>query len=126
MMAVQIVPCDAALLFWSQTTTLDGVSYLLTFRYNSREAAYYLNIGSADGLTDYVVGAKLVVGFALLRPWATPPGELVVLSGSDDDSPPRLGDLADGARCTLLYIPQADLFAPGNTVDPQRFPGFLV
>lgn len=125
-MATVIIPCDPSLPFWTQTTTLDGVPYLLTFRYNIREDAYYLSISSADGATDYVLGMKLVVGISLLRPWPSPPGEMMVVAGSTDDSPPRLGDLADGARCALLYIEEADLFAPGNTVDPERFPGFVV
>ena len=61
-MSLQVIPCDPALPFWTQTTTLDGVPYLLTFRYNIREDAYYLSISSADGATDYVLGMKLVVG----------------------------------------------------------------
>ena len=125
-MAVQIIPCDAALPYWDQTTTLDGISYLLQFRYNTRESVYYLSISSADGRIDYALGIKLVQSTFLLRPFPTPPGEMMVVAATLDDSPPRLGDLADGARCTLLYIPKADLFAPGNTVDPERFPGFLV
>jgi hypothetical protein len=126
-MATQIIPCDPVLPFWSQTTTLDGVPYLLTFKYNQRETVYYLDIASSDGTIDYVFGLKLVPSIPLLRPWATPPGELVVISQSiADDSPPALGDLADGGRCVLMYIPEADLFAPGNTVDPNRFAGFLV
>ncbi len=126
-MSVQVIPCDPVLPFWTQTTTLDGIPYLLTFRYNQRETVYYLNISSSDGTIDYVLGMKLVVGIPLLTPWSTPPGEMVVISQSiANDSPPSLGDLADGARCVLMYIPEADLFAPGNTLDPNRFPGFIV
>lgn len=120
-MATVVIPCDPVLPFWTQTTTLDGVAYLLNFRFNSREQCYYLNISSADGTIDYVIGMKLVSDFFLLRPWATPPGEMMVISQSGaDDSPPGLGDLADGGRCKLLYIEAADLFASGSGIDPER------
>ncbi len=124
---IVVIPADPILPFWTQTTTLDGVPYLLQFTYSQRETVYYLSISSADGTVDYVLGMKLVPGIPLLRPWPTPPGEMAVLSQSSaDDSPPALGELADGARCALLYIPEADLFAAGNTLDLERFPGFVV
>jgi uncharacterized protein DUF6983 len=125
-MSTLIIPCDPVLPFWTQTTTLDGVPYLLTFTYNQRETVYYLSISSADATVDYVLGMKLVPGIPLLRPWPTPPGEMFVITQSADDSPPALGELADGARCVLMYVEAATLFQTGNTVDPERFPGFVV
>jgi hypothetical protein len=121
-MATVIIPCDPVLPFWTQTTTLDGVPYLLNFRFNSREQCYYLNISSADATIDYVIGMKIVSNFFLLRPWTTPPGEMMCIA-QGDDSPPGLGDMADGGRCKLIYIEATDLFGPGSTVDPERFSG---
>jgi hypothetical protein len=127
-MTMQIIPCDPVAPFWTQTTTLDGVPYLLTFRYNSREQVYYLCIDSADGKTNYVQGVKLVCNFLLLTAYGNvPPGELMVLtSASGNDAPPNIGDLADNGRCTLVYVPEADLFGPGGTIDLTRFSGFIV
>lgn len=129
-MALQQIPCDLVRPFWTQTTSLDGVPYLLTFRYNAREATYYLSIDSADHTVNYVQGLKLVPNVPLLMSKGpTPPGELYVLTQSaTDDSPPGLGELADGGRCALLYLPEADLFANGGDAsgEPQRFSGFVV
>lgn len=120
-MTTGIVPVESTAPYWTQTTTLDGVAYLLTFRYNFRESCYYLQIDSADGKTTYVQGVKLVADFFLLRPYATPPGELLVLVPDADDSPPRLGDFAEnGGRATLYYIEAATIYAQG--IDPERNP----
>jgi uncharacterized protein DUF6983 len=119
-MSTVVIPVDPTALFSTQTTTLDGVPYLLTFRYNSREQAYYLTIQSADGLTTYVQGVKLVSDFFLLRPYPTPPGELLVLVPDSDDSPPRLGDFAAGGRATLYYLDAPTVFAAG--IEPERNP----
>jgi hypothetical protein len=120
-MATIVIPTDTSHLFWTQTTTLDGVPYLLEFRYNSREGCYYMSISSADAATVYIQGLKLVPDFPLLQQFATPPGEIIVASFSaTDDSPPKLGELGEGQRCSLTYIEQADLLAQG--VEPQRNP----
>jgi hypothetical protein len=127
--AIEIVPCDASAPFWSQTTTLDGTPYLLTFRYNSREATYYLCIDSADGTVNYAQGVKLVSGIYLLRSTGdSPPGELIVIPAGTDDRSPTLGDFADGGRCQLFYVTEAALFALGGEAsgEPQRFIGSLV
>jgi hypothetical protein len=124
-MALQQIFGDLIAPFWVQTTTLDGTAYLLTFRFNFREQAYYLQIQSSDGTITYAQGIKLVPGILLLGAYATPPGELTVLPLSADDSPPRIGELVDGGRCGLVYIPAADLFTLGNTADLWRYKGGL-
>lgn len=123
MSTVQI-STDSTDLFWAQTTTLDGVAYLLTFRYNSRESAYYLSVASADDTVTYVQGIKIVSNYPLLQSYPTPPGELVCVSFSADDDPPALGEMGDSLRCTLFYIEQADVLTAG--ADPSRNPGFIV
>jgi hypothetical protein len=123
-MASQEIFTDTSAVFETQTTTLDGVAYLLTFRYNTRESCYYVTIASSDDTIEYVGGLKLVTNFPLLQSYPTPPGELVCQSFSSDDTPPALGELGDGCRCTLYYIEQADVLNAG--VDPARNPGFIV
>lgn len=121
-----IIPTDTTALFWTQTTTLDGVAYLLTFRYNSREACYYLTIASADDSVTYAQGVKLVSNFPLLQTYGdNPPGELWAVSFStSDDSPARLGELGPDQRVALMYVEAADLVAGGS--EPWRNPGPFV
>ena len=114
-MSIVVIDTDTSLLFWTQTTTLDGIPLLLTFRYNSRESVYYLTIQSADASTTYIQGLKLVTNFPLLQQFASPPGEMVVISqSSTDDSPPALGELGIGQRCVLLYLDQATTLDAGG------------
>jgi hypothetical protein len=121
-MASYTIAVDPTLAFFTQTTTLDGTPYLLTFRYNYRESVYYLDIYSADGKTPFVVGLKIVCSFPLLRTYATPPGELYALTSSTtDDTPPALGEMGDGLRVQLVYIDEATLIAADT--EPWRNPG---
>lgn len=124
-MSVAIIPTDPVRLFWTQTTTLDGIPYLLTFRFNSREQVYYLDIVSADGLVFYAEGLKLVSNFPLLRTYGVPPlggpgGELMAIATTSDDSPAKVGEMGDKLRVSLMYIEQADLLASGT--EPHRNP----
>ncbi len=49
--------------FYSQRTVLGGVSYVLTFRYNSRMDRWILDIADANAVT-------LVTGVPILGRWA--------------------------------------------------------
>lgn len=122
-MSFVFVPTDTIAPFWSQTTTLDGVAYLLNFVYSARESCYYLQIQSSDGVTTYAQGIKIVTNFPLLRPYTTPPGELFAVAPTGDDSTPALGELGIGQRVVLRYLEEADLAA--NGFEPERFAGFL-
>ena len=120
-MATVKISADPSKLFWAQTTTLDGEPYLLTFRYNTREAAYYLTIRVFGRLGDLRAGRQARRGHCAAPRLRDPAGELFV-TASADDSPPRLGDIGDGLRCcSLYYIEQADI-APFET---HRNPGPL-
>lgn len=94
--------------FYEQQSTIDGVDYTLTFRYNQREKCFYLTIGDVDGV-DIVKGIKLVCNWSLLLGHddaRLPRGRFMVLShvtGNDDN--PDLGDLGEGRRCVFYYFP---------------------
>jgi hypothetical protein len=99
----------------SQVTNLDGTPYLLTFAWNMRSSTWYLSIATTDG-TPIASGIKLVCNFDLLRTVvspARPPGRIVAISNTTDNSPPGLEDLIAGGRCALCYSPLADLQAAG-------------
>ena len=96
-----------------QTTTLDGVPYLLNFQYNQREDCWYLLLQTVDGQNIYGY-VKLVVGWNLLGQCADnrkPAGDLVVITTTQDDSPPGFNDLLPGGRCQLQYLTASDLSA---------------
>jgi hypothetical protein len=117
---MDIIPVDQSLLFWQQTTAMDGVSYLLEFRYNTREALYYLKIMMTDS-TVLAQGIKLVSNYPLLQGYnddRMPLGEIIAVAPSSDDSPAALGEI--GGRVTLVYYTEAEIQAVG--LDPWRNP----
>ncbi len=107
------IPTDTGVPFWTQITTLDGTDYLLRFRYNEREACYYLQIQLPD-LTVLAQGIKLVSNFRLLQSYPDPRiprGELYCMATGNDDSPAAFGELGIGRRVELTYQSQAEMRA---------------
>jgi len=113
-LTIQTVPTDATgAPFYSQTTTLEGAQYLLSFAFSQRESAWYLSLADANGV-DVYNGMKLVCSSPTQGPipllWRCkdprrPPGDFFVLSGTSDLSPPGLADLVPGSgRCALYYM----------------------
>lgn len=97
--------------FYDFTATLDGVNYAFDFRYNQREACWYFSIGLNDG-TDLANGVKVVCGPSLLSTFVDdrlPPGALIAMSSTADNSPPGLSDLAPGARVSIIYADAAEI-----------------
>lgn len=110
------IPCaPGGVAFWQQRTALDGVDYLMTFRWSQREGVWSLDIADLDGVA-IVSGLVLVVGVSLLRgvvDTRRPAGELVVVDTSGaSDRDPGFDDLgAPGARFVLAYFTAAELAA---------------
>lgn len=111
-MTVQLIPTFNSP-FFSQTTTLEGVSYLLNFAYSQREDAWYMSMADANGV-DIYNGIKLICSAPPSAPNALlfkckdprrPIGDFFVLSGTQDVSPPGLNDLVlNSGRCQLFYM----------------------
>lgn len=94
--------------FYSQVVTLDGSPYLLSFAWNDRTSTWFLDVATGEG-EPIACGLKLVCSWDLLKNIVDerrPPGRLVVLALTPDDSPPGLEDLVAGGRCRLVYGPQ--------------------
>ena len=104
-MTIQLLPTFNSP-FYTQTTTIEGVSYLMSFAYSQREACWYMSLADANAV-DIYNGIKLIVGNRLMNKCKDPrkpPGEFIVLSGTTDLSPPALNDLvANTGRCQLYY-----------------------
>lgn len=93
--------------FYTQTSELDGVDYILIFRYNQREKCFYLSLQTSEEI-EIVSGLKLVCDVPLLafhRNANTPAGELFIFSAETNTDPPDIGELGEGKRCTLVYFP---------------------
>lgn len=112
-MTIQIIPTkDGAIRpAYPQTVTLDGVPFTLFFQFNLRQSCWYVSVATVDG-QDVWNGLKMVCNWDLLlgcQDTRRPAGRLLVITNSADDSTPGLSDLGPGARCSLAYIPAADV-----------------
>lgn len=99
--------------FYTMTTTLDGSDYVFEFRYNQREECWYFSISLTDG-TLLVAGVKVVCERKLLSRFADvrlPPGILVAYANTNDTSPPKLTELGQDRRVTLMYVTKAEVEA---------------
>lgn len=89
-------------------TTLDGVAYVLRVRWNTLDAAWYLDAWERDGKTRIAAGVKIVVGILLAQTVQHP----LFMSGifawdtSGRDLDPGLVDL--GNRVLLVSVTAAD------------------
>ena len=107
---------------WTQSTTLEGTTYGLTFQFNCSTAAWYMSVADASGV-DIYNGVKLTVGIPLLfrcKDIRRPAGDFVVVSSTTDTSPPGNLDIIPGSgRCQLYYVDAAwmALLAAGNTAE---------
>lgn len=99
--------------FYTMTTVLDGTDYLFEFRHNQREDCWYFSISLTDG-TLLVAGVKVVCDRPLLRRFTNvrlPPGILLAFANTTDKSPPKLADLGQDRRVTLIYYAKAEVDA---------------
>jgi hypothetical protein len=83
------IPTESPAESWTQETALDGRTYRLTFRWNTREGYWYLHIADTDDLM-IASSLKLVPGALLLRHCVDygrrPPGEIIVLGTPNRDT----------------------------------------
>lgn len=98
--------------FYEIVTAIEGVDYILDFRYNQREDCWYVDIKTIDD-EDLAKGLKLVCNWPLLHQLhyetRLPTGELMVTTDTNDDSPPGLEDMVEDGRCRLVYLTAEEL-----------------
>ena len=106
-MAALLVPTTPGVPFYTQKTRLDGIDYILGFRYSQREDRWYLSIYDSEE-KPILLGLKLVANWPLLHAYRfnplVPPGELMASSLGPDDSPPGLNELGEKLRVQLIYF----------------------
>jgi hypothetical protein len=91
---------------------LDGRDYLFTFLWNQREARWYFNLLDEENVL-IAASVKVICDIALLRFYEfdprTPPGVLIAMDLTDDNSPPGFDELGIGRRVELTYYPATEL-----------------
>lgn len=94
---------------FSEEVTLDGVSYRLEFKYNSRSGQWTLSILDIDGVA-LVSGIPLVLNFNLFEQYpdrGLPPGEFYVVDTTDKEVAVDRDNM--GVILNLIYIPEAEV-----------------
>ena len=103
-MAIVVIPVNPGLLNYEFRIDLDGVTYTLGIRFNSREDRWFLDVKDASE-TPIILGIKVILNVDLIGRFQQaelPSGELFVLnSDSDEEVEPGAGDL--GENTLLLY-----------------------
>lgn len=88
---------------------LDSRLFGFEFRWNTRDAAWFINVFDGDGVL-LRAGIKVVLGLPLMARAVSPDfpsGELLAVDTTDSGVEAGLSDL--GARVQLLYVEAADL-----------------
>ena len=105
------IPLSPGVPFFRQRTQLDGRDYLLSFFWNEREEAWYLQLDDEAGVP-IAAGIKLVLDWPLIGRVADarrPPGSLMAVDPSGNPARPGLQDL--GTRVQLVYADAAEVAA---------------
>lgn len=102
-----VIPSQRA--FFLERVELDGLVYLLDFKYNQREDAFYLEIQDETG--EHLAGPmKLVSNWSILKPFryvpGLPPGEIIAVDSTGIDTP-GFGSL--GTTVPLWYLDEAEV-----------------
>ena len=96
---------------------LEGVSYRLTFTWNERTKAWYLDIADDNG-TEIVSGKRIIHTWPLFGRYALdtlPPGSFFALVLDDSDLDPLFEDL--GTRVSLTYLAASEETQTASSVD---------
>lgn len=104
-----VVPCQLDRTHYSMQVVLDGLTYTMEFRWNTRDAAWFLDLATEDG-TPVASGVRVVVGFPLCARVTGAnrlPGVLIARDTSGRGIGPGLADLGD--RVKLLYFTRDEL-----------------
>ena len=110
-MAVTELPTSTTDANYIFTVELDDVEFQLSFKFNSRDDAWFLTILDTDDVV-LRAGIKVVNEWTLLRLWnAGPAGEIIAVNQGDVPAPPTLNQL--GAEVLLTYLDASEIAALG-------------
>ena len=104
-----IIPCKTDIPHYDMQIVLDAVTFTLEFRWNTREASWYMRILTQEGEA-ILDGLKVVVDWPIGFRSADvrrPAGALIALDTMGEHLNPGQFDLGD--RVQLSYFPFAEL-----------------
>lgn len=97
--------------FWEQETVLDGKRYLLTFKYNQRQDAWYLDIADVTG--EPIASSRRLVADWVMMPRVVderrPGGRIYTVDTSGGGVDPGLLEL--GERVLVMYLDAEEVSA---------------
>ena len=102
-MSLLIVPSSVTDTLYEEVVILENREYTLTFRWSTRDDAWYLSIYDQDG-NSLALGIRVVINIPLLRretKATLPKGLLMAVDLSGKDTEPAVDDL--GTRVVLMY-----------------------
>lgn len=102
------IPLDPTLTHYDEQVTLDGTTYTLEFRWNTRASAWFMNV-LTEQADPVIAGIRIVVDMPLgIRSSDTrrPKGLLFAVDTSGQRRDPGIDDF--GTRVFLLYHPLAE------------------
>lgn len=106
---IHFIPTSQTESNYRQITTLDGVDYILNFRWNQREGRWYMTLSTAsDGVIQGPV--KVVADWPLVYPQQDPPlppGTLLAFDTTGEGIDPGLSDF--GTRVRLMYLDEDEV-----------------
>lgn len=108
---IREIPLNSNDLIFRITAPLDGGTYVLDFDWSARSGAWFLDLylQTDTDPTPILLGAKLVVGYPLLRGVVAdgrPVGELIL---QDLNRGGECGEADLGNRCRLMYLDAEEL-----------------
>lgn len=115
-MAIEI-PLETGVPYFDVQADLDGATYVLTLRWNTRSLGWILDVADSSETT-IVSGVRVVVDFPILAYQGTrrPPGALLFSDTSGEGVDPGADDLGDRVR--LYYLTAAEIgLAPVDLLD---------
>lgn len=108
-MSVVTLPCAPGSAHYTFSTDLDGVTYGFEFRWNTRDAAWYMSIFTGDD-EPIISSVKVVVDLPLAFRCADarmPLGTFIAYDTSGQQLDPGIDDL--GERVQLTYLDASEL-----------------
>lgn len=108
-MPMQIIPIPSDNAQFSLTVDLDDVVYLLTFTFNTRCQAWYMDVALQNG-TPLLCGRKIIPGVDLTgqhKDPRLPKGRIFALA--DKDSEVRMTRSELGGRVNIWYVDEETL-----------------
>jgi hypothetical protein len=107
-MALQI-PLRSDLPHYDMQVVLEGVTYTLEFRWNARDAAWYMNLMTEAGVAIWMsikIVVDLPLAFRCKNP-LKPPGKFIAFDTTGAKADPGEADL--GNRVQLLYFEKSEI-----------------